>query len=167
MNGFYGNLEPVVNKMAGMLLNNKDFIKYIYYSDPNPLSQPDIENPLSLLGKRFFLQPKPPIIEVNEGGFVEMIFSGDNPNNRNGGFQTNYVITFNILVHLNTWQINGGIRPFRIMNIIDSMFNGKKILEISSKSIIPMGSKEMKFSDEFYGYKVVYVLSWNGNADCY
>lgn len=164
--GFYGNLDTVTNRMAGMLLANKDFVKYLSYTENDPLSMPDITNPIGIIGKRFFLQPKPPILIIEEGTYVEMFLARDNPQGRSGGKFTEYIITFNIICHLNSWQVLGGMRPYRIMNIIDKTFNNAKIKDISVGDITPLGSQFIRFSDQFEGYKLGYVLSWNGNLDC-
>lgn len=167
MNGFYGNLNNLTNRMAGLLIENKDFLKYLYYTNDEPLNNPDVENPLEqVLNKKFFLQPKPSSPTTEEGVIVEMFLSGDNPENANGGMFTDYVITFNVLCHLGTWGIKGGIRPYMIMGMIDSTFNNKNIKEISFSKIRPLGSKYMQFENGWQGYKLAYVLSWNGNTMC-
>mgnify|MGYP001019742212 CR=1 FL=1 len=166
MSGFYSNLETLTNRMAGMLLSNQDFVKYLYYTNDDPLSQPDISNPLSILGDKFVLQPKPSGYTTEQGVIVEMFLSGDNPNRGNGGMITEYVITFNILVHLDTWSIRNGIRPYRLLNIIDETFNDKSINEISYTKIQSLGSKYIRFDDNWAGYKLNYVLQWNGNHRC-
>lgn len=170
--GFYGHLEYITNKMAGLLLTNQEFIKYLQYDDDDPLSHPDISQ--DELGKtidklkdtRFFLQPKPSKISWQSGVYVEMFLSRDNPERRSGGLFTSYIITFNIICHLDKWTIKNGIRPYRIMNIIDYTFNGANIKDISFDEIRPLGSQFLKFADNFEGYRLGYVLTWKGNKDC-
>ena len=164
--GFYGNLNNLTNKMAGLLLSKQEFLKLLTYTDDDPLTQPDIADSLSVLNTKFFLQPKPSSFTLEEGIVVEMFLGGDNPHNVNGGMLTEYVITFNILCHLSTWNIKGGIRPYAIMSVIDSTFNNKTIKEISIGAIRPLGSKYMKFEDGWQGYKLAYTLTWNGNSVC-
>lgn len=165
-NGFYGNLENITNRMATMLLQNDDFVKYLHYTDRDPLSHKKVSNPMKLIDTKLMLQPKPDNLEEKEGIIVEMFFSGDNPSSVSGGFNTKYIIMFNIMCHTSMWKIDNGKRPYRILNIIDYTFNGKEIPEICRGQIIPLGAKFIKFADNWNGYKIAYSLSWNGNQRC-
>lgn len=164
--GFYDNLDNIINRMATMLLQNEDFVKYLYYNDPEPLSHEKVNNPLDLVGISLLKQPKSENIVKEEGTIVEIFFAGDKPSNSNSGLTTTYIITINIICHVNSWRINGGIRPYRLLSIIDSTFSGKKISDITLGQVVPLGSNGMKFADNWYGFKLNYSLTWSGNLRC-
>lgn len=164
--GFYGNLEFVTNKLAEVLLRDENFVKYLYYNDEDPLSKPTLKDPLIILNDRLVLQPKSIYLETEEGILVEMFLHGDTPQRASGGLLTEYIINFNIVCHLGSWKIKNGIRPYRVMNIIDSAFNGRKIEGVSFGSIKPLGSRFIRFADHWEGYRLSYSLTWNGNKEC-
>ena len=110
-------------------LKNKDLIKLINYNEKNPLNQPNVTSPSSLVMKKIY--PSPATLEVPEEQEVNLrIFFS------NGILQNDEVLNsrlvFQVVLHNNLWNIarkdgQKAVRAYDIMSRVVDTFEGKTI----------------------------------------
>lgn len=166
---YFEKLNNGIFEIIDMLLSNDNLCKYLVNNNFSPLSNENtpIENPRSLIMKNIFPLPKLPDAEENEKCIINVYFYNSKPYKKNSGFRS-VDLCFDIICHLNLWQIDSGIRPYAITNEIDKMFNDKIIEQLSMTNIFSDSWRNMKYSDYFYGYNLTYRLSQDSNiaGDC-
>jgi hypothetical protein len=115
----FGELNEYINNILMELITNKNLCKYLKYNDKTPLDNPDI-NGTDLLFENIF--PYPYSTDVVENAISFITIHLDNFKNIDNYFKDG-LISFNILINTDLWHINGGLRPFFIMQEIDNTFN--------------------------------------------
>lgn len=146
---------------------SQNLCKLLYYTDNNPLSQP-IGKPLNpnfprpsftsikesreyIMNKRISLKPMVPS-EEERGAFI-IVIADNFFLSENEEFKVNTLI-FDIFVHSDNWLLDNNLRPFLIMEQIDTIFNNRKIsigrLKFDSGRTIVLTS-------QFTGYQLVYT----------
>lgn len=168
---YYEELNSIVNIALSKLMDNQNICKLVSYYPKNvdfkynPLAQPNIENPANLLMDKFYPLPKTPDAETEQICFIDVNLAGGNPMRENTGFCRVQLI-FDIICHLDSWCIKGGLRPLKILSEIDGMFNNQVTdLPIVNKpqnlNFVPKN-----YSNKFYGYQLTYELQINSNIGC-
>lgn len=168
---FLAEANNILNIAVNMLLNNQNICKLLnYYSDTvnykyNPLSQPNVKNPQSLLLKNIYPMPKVPDAETKQICFIDVNIAGGDAMRTNTGFRR-VELVFDVICHLDAWIIKGGYRPIKILNEIDQMFNNQKTdLPVENKpQVMPFVPKN--YANKFYGYQIRYELIVNSNLEC-
>jgi hypothetical protein len=128
------NPDPIVATSA------KKICKLLYYTEKNPLQQPDqkrissgnpyptfetiAESQQFIMQKRVLLVPHVPAQE-DRGGFI-VSFIDDFTLSPNKIFKPNSII-FDLLIHHDDWLLDNTLRPFIIMQQIDNIFNNRKL----------------------------------------
>lgn len=150
----FQELSGYINNTLLTLIGSQDLCKLLYYNSPNPLSEPDISDTYSLLFSKIYPVPKLLYAADEAGSLLTVIFDefqlGGNVGYKNG------TIVFNIISHIDTWRIDGGLRPYSIANEIDTIFNNKRIAGIGK-----MVFDRMRFlwvNDKFSGYTLEYKI---------
>ena len=169
---FFKELEGIVNMATSMLLSSQEICKLVFYYPSNvdyqynPLSQPDIENPSSLLLENIFPIPKIPDAETEQICLIDITISGGEPMRKNPRFRK-VILSFDIICHLDAWFIKGGFRPIRLLYEIDRLFNFQmtQLNTINNPIPLPLVSKD--YSNKFYGYELSYELQLNSNIECF
>ncbi|MFA6711173.1 MAG: hypothetical protein WCS33_00455 [Candidatus Caldatribacteriota bacterium] len=144
----------------------KDLCKLLYYTETNPLQQP-MGQPLNperprpefndlkdvrdhIINQRILLVPRIPAPE-ERGGFV-VVMIGNFSLSENKQFKVNRLI-FDVLAHHDNWLLDDNLRPFVLMQQIDTIFNNRKL---------SIGRVEFKTADaivlapHILGYQLVY-----------
>lgn len=114
--------------IANRLLSNQKLLKYLKYTDANPLDNKDIENPVKeVLHKNIKIVP---LVNEKENGTestIVLVYKGANIYDSNSEFKD---VDLTILVYtpLVEWQINDvNLRPFVIMSEIEESLKNKRI----------------------------------------
>jgi hypothetical protein len=148
------NLMAVLIK----LIESQDLCKLLYYTQTNPLDQPDISDTSTLLFDKIFPIPKIPDNQQTEGNLLTVIFDDIRLDN-NIGFKDS-IVSFNIICHINQWRIDGSIRPYAIMNKIDEILNNQRVVGLGK--MIFSRSRFGTINDMFMGYRLDYkVIDFN------
>lgn len=110
-------------------LKNQDLVKLIHYNEKNPLNQPNVTSPSSLVMKKIY--PSPATLEVPELQEVNLrIFFS------NGILQNDEVLNsrlvFQVVLHNNLWNMvrkdgQKAVRAYDIMSKIVDIFEDRTI----------------------------------------
>lgn len=122
------NAYLILEKMS----NNQRLCRLLEYSARNPFSDEykDLDG-LDLINKRFYIVPKIANEDAEKKSSVVVQF--DNfMNSSNPEFKVT-TIRFDVVCPYGVWLLDdASLRPYLIMNEIDSMFNGAKIANIGT-----------------------------------
>lgn len=157
MSGKFSELNVIVNESLNMIYANQNLCKYLYYETSDPLSESDIVDTTVLLDKNIFLHPKIPTEQETTKNFLTITIDEIVPFKGNPVFREE-ILSFDIISELNSWSIDDGIRLLHIINELDNMFNNKRIKDFSLSNILFNEIMPIKYSDNYYGYKINYKL---------
>ena len=104
-------------RIAEKILEDDDICKLLYYTDANPLSQPNLteDERLKLLHKNILLVPKVPENDDIKGSYILILYDGFNQNLANPQFKDADLL-FIIVCPPENWVINDvSLRPYLIM----------------------------------------------------
>lgn len=114
-----------LQEMMKRLIANQNLCKLIYYTDKDPLNQPDIDGSL-LINNGITVIPKyNPVEEAN----AQIILTLQNANKIDSNTEFRYInFIFYVYVPITQWAIkNENLRPFLILQEIENSLNGKNI----------------------------------------
>ena len=158
--GFYRDMGSVINAVIDDICENETLIKYIYYPDTkiDPLTKSVVANPKSLIYQNIF--PMPKVIETEEKQRVLIMVDIQKVDPNRSGVNTtkDFVITFDIVCHIESWVIVGNkLRPFEIADELNDMFNCKYTAK-SIGRLIPLtpALQKMQYNKYFMGYKMAF-----------
>jgi hypothetical protein len=154
--GRFSELGSQINYVIQLLLQSQNLMKLVKYDDPNPLSQPIVTNPSSLLFDRIFPIPKVPQAIETQKTIVTVTFSNAVLDNTEK--MKDYKLIIAIISHIDIWRINGNIRPFVIANEIDSILNEKRGTRLTTGSVIFDSWIYREWNEKFCGYYLTYNL---------
>ena len=160
------SLIDVENNDQKVAESAKKICKLLYYTEPNPLEQPtqkraDEGHPCPtfetlaeahdfIMNKRVLLVPRVPA-EDERGSYIVTIVD-DFTLSENKQFKPNKIM-FDVLCHHDDWLLDKSLRPFMIMQQIDSIFNNKKL---SIGNIEFANCRSIVLTPTFMGYNLVY-----------
>ena len=149
------SIEKDMRLISNMLLKNNRLKKMLYYTVPNCLDKPNLneEQSIDMFGKNIKMVPK---IYVDNSVLNYIIISFDNftPNGTNPEFRDN-IIEFDIICHFDQWTMKDfQLRPYKIAAEIDSMFNEKHLTGIGTLKFL--GANQMILTDEYAGLCLMY-----------
>jgi hypothetical protein len=159
--GYYKELSYVIFRIFDLFLENNNLCKLMYYNEYNPLAESDFNTDL-LINNHLNPLPKRPESESDKRAIVNVYFGETNPPTNNKGSRTERIY-IDVICHLDSWLIQGGLRPYAIMNEIDSMLNGRILIKISEQDIIDRGANIIYASDYHAGYRMIYEFYNNSN----
>jgi len=168
--GFFSEYNDIINKVIELLYNDQSLMRYLMYDSDNPLEnnteQPDIVGS-SVVFDRLLPFPKSTNGVNKKGSFINVYMGSAQPQRTNSKYRDD-TIHIDIICHLDIWKIiNGNIRPYSMLNLIDKKFNNEFIENVSSlQSIYLLASSYRQFSEDFYGYTITYRVSNNSNIRC-
>lgn len=121
---FSRNITVLLNEV----LKDSDLCKLIAYNDTDPLAQPNVDDPKSLMLTRLMPYPFDTRVEITDTVQLRVYYLG-------GDFINNHQVDrakvcFDIVVAKSLWLINIGrsaIRPYEIMDKIVDDFKDKSI----------------------------------------
>ena len=143
------NLQTIVKRLS----KNQNLLKLLYYTDKNPLEQPDISEETfkkEIYEKLVKIVPRLSPKETASSIIAFRVVNGRK--NNNAEFQ-NILINFEIFVPLTQWIIkNENLRPFLIMSEIEKSLDNKTINGLGK---MEFGGFEINFlTDEMSCYSM-------------
>lgn len=136
------------------MMKNERFKKLLYYSTPDCLDRPNLndDQSIGLFNKQIKIVPK---LSVDGTVLTYVIVSFDNfTPSGNPEFRDN-IITFDIICHFDQWKLKDfELRPYKIAAEIDTMFNNKHLSGIGLLQF--MGANQIILTDEFAGLTLMY-----------
>ena len=145
-------------KIANKLVNNQKLCRLLKYQDPNPLDEETHEDVkgVDLLHKQILILPKFPEDGI-ESSFVLAVFDNFTINPTNPDFKLTR-IRFDIVCPYTEWVINeNSLRPYLIMEEIDTMFNQAKLSGIGNLQFTH--STPLVLSPQLAGYSMYYQIN--------
>lgn len=149
------NLQKIVNRLQ----SNQDLLKYLYYTDKDPLSGTDltktqIQN--EIFEKLIKVVPRVGPKETAQSIIALRIVRGDS-NPGNDEFR-DFQIGIEVFVPMTQWIIkNSNLRPFAIMGEIHKSLNNKTIDGLGK---MVGGDFQINFlTDEMSCYEMVYSIT--------
>ncbi len=169
--GRFSRLGTMVRDVAGLLLDvqSKDskiaqtakelcFLLHYTVADPLNFTPPEGEPTFEtradvekyILNEKVLLVPRIPPQE-ERGGFI-VIIADDFKLSSNEEFKMN-TLTFDVLCHYENWIIEKSLRPFEMMQRIDSIFNNRKL---SIGRVKFLTARSIVLTQYLLGYQLVY-----------
>ena len=166
---YFKDLSNKIVYILNLIKSDQDLCKLLYYSEENPLEQPDITDTQELMFRNLFPLPKNPESIKEQRALLNVYFLDSQNYKINKGFRYIY-LAFDIMCHLEVWMIFDGvdsaIRPYYISNKIDEIFNNTVIEQVSDAAIFFEEWKPVRFSDYYYGYRLIYKISESSDIGC-
>ena len=149
------NLQLIVKR----LLANQTLLKLLYYTDKDPLSQPDLTKDIikeEVFEKLVKIVPRLTPRETAKSVIAFRVVKG-NKTPTNDEFQ-NIAINFEIFVPLTQWILKSdSLRPFLIMSEIEKSLDGKIVNGLGKMST---GGFEINFlTDEMSCYEMYFNIT--------
>lgn len=145
-------------KIAHRLMTNQKICRMLKYQDPNPLDaekHEDVDG-AELLHRQILILPKFPE-EGIESSFILAVFDNFSINPSNPDFKLTR-IRFDIVCPYTEWVINeSSLRPYLIMQEIDSMFNQAKLSGIGNLQFTH--ATPLTLSPQIGGYSMYYQIN--------
>lgn len=119
------NLKKIMNR----LLANQDLIKLLYYTDADPLSNPDLtQGQIKEIAFNKLIRVIPRVEpKENSQSIIAIRILNGTTNYENSEFK-NVIISIESFVPLSQWMIAGdNLRPFAILGQIQESLNNKTI----------------------------------------
>lgn len=141
--------------IANKMLKNQDLMKLLYYTQPDCLKAPDLttDQIMSLLNTKIRIVPK---IDISPECPIQVLIAFDNflPNAFNPEYR-DHTIEFSVLCHPDHWNLgNFQLRPYKIIGLIDAMFNNQKMTGIGTLRFI--GCNDLVLNEQLMGLTAVY-----------
>ena len=141
--------------IANKMLKNQDLLKLLYYTEPDCLKAPDLttEQMMSLLNTKIRIVPK---VDIEQDCPTQVIITFDNfkPNLENPEFR-DHSISFDVLCHPDHWNLgNFQLRPYKIIGLIDAMFNNQKLTGIGTLQFL--GCNDLVLNEQLMGLTAIY-----------
>lgn len=148
------NLFRIVNKMT----TNKRLCRLLKYQDKNPFRK-ELEDPngIDMLGSHFIIVPKIPEPDGIERSYIVIVFDKFIMNAENPDFKLS-TIRFDIICPFEEWIIDAdNLRPYLIMQELDTMFNQAKLSGIGNLQFVRC--EPLVLSPQLGGYTMYYQIN--------
>ena len=137
-----------LQKIMSRLMANQNLLKLLYYTDKDPLNQPNIENEVikkEIFDKLIKITPRISPQETQTGKSIISLRVVHGSTTSNGEFR-DIVLKIESLVPLTQWFIkDDNLRPFMIMGEIENSLKGKTVNGLGK---IQGGDFELSFLTE-------------------
>lgn len=127
-------------KIANILMSNKDICRLLKYQTKDPFAlidpktgkdQPDVDG-VDLINKQILIVPKIFDDSTEKMSYITAIFDDYTVNTLNPEFKVS-TLRFDIACPYDEWILNAHtLRPYLIMQQIDTEFNGRKLAGIGN-----------------------------------
>ena len=148
------NLFRILNKV----ITNQRVCRLLKYQDDDPFNKerPDV-NGLDLIHKQICIIPKIPEVDNLEMSYINIVFDKFIVNSNNPDFKIS-TVRFDIICPFNEWIVNSSnLRPYLIMQEIDTMFNQAKMSGIGNLQFV--SSSALTLSPHLGGYSMLYSIN--------
>lgn len=145
-------------KVANKIIHNQKICRLLKYQDTNPFDEekyPDVDG-VDLLHKQVIIVPKFPE-EGIECSFIVAVFDNFTINPNNPDYKLTR-IRFDIVCPYSEWVIDqGSLRPYLIMQEIDTLFNQAKLSGIGNLQFTH--ATPLVLSPQMGGYSMYYQIN--------
>lgn len=141
--------------IANKLMQNQRICRLLKYQVRDPFSEkyPDVDG-LDLINKQILIIPKVFDNDTEKTSYITMLFNSFYPVLGNPEFKT-ATIRFDIVCPYEEWLLDEhSLRPYLLMQEIDTMFNGSKLAGIGNLWF--SGSKPLNLSPWLGGFTMQY-----------
>lgn len=153
----FDEIDKIKSQIKDRVLSNQNLLKYIYYGDDDPLSEKDIEDLSLVVDKYVFFKPKMLDTLKEQKAYLTLTTSGSP--DYSGERITNVTFTFNILTHLEIYDLaDGSTRAWRICKELSDLFtdtNGSWIGNCEMEDFYEVA----EVSNEYYCIVLKFVMS--------
>lgn len=153
----FDEMDKIKSQIKDRVLSNQNLLKYIYYGDDDPLSEKDIEDLSLVVDKYVFFKPKMLDTLKEQKAYLTLTTSGSP--DYSGERITNVTFTFNILTHLEIYDLaDGSTRAWRICKELSDLFtdtNGSWIGNCEMEDFYEVA----EVSNEYYCIVLKFVMS--------
>lgn len=120
-----GEMGRNLQKIMKRLLANQNLCKLLYYTDPDPLGQPDIQDTSILYGKQITINPQYNPVEKDYSVVVPLVLHGHR--GKNDEF-TDILVRIYVYVPQTQWVIKSdNLRPYLILGELQNSLEDKNI----------------------------------------
>ena len=147
------DLKDVMFKILG----NEDLLKLLKYTTPDSLTKTNLtpEEKTGMINSHIKVVPKLPTPE-DVGSYIIILFDTFTTNSNNPVYRDN-VIMFDVICHTDTWVMDDYmLRPYKIMDQIDRMFNNTKLNGIGKVEFVAANS--LILTSELAGFTMMYKV---------
>lgn len=159
--GNFRNFNALMVEIVDKLKQDDDLGKLLLFNDKDPLSHEllnqDEKNDL-VYSK---IYPIPFLGDMDEeGSFLIITFDKISQSTENPKFK-NFIISVDVISHVNLWGTKGGLRPFLLMERVDSILNQNRFsgigkLQFVDSSLMVLTSEQMGYSLKYYNVEFNY-----------
>lgn len=153
----FDEMDKIKSQIKDRVLSNQNLLKYIYYGNDDPLSEKDIEDLSLVVDKYVFFKPKMLDTLKEQKAYLTLTTSGSP--DYSGERITNVTFTFNILTHLEIYDLaDGSTRAWRICKELSDLFtdtNGSWIGKCEMEDFYEVA----EVSNEYYCIILKFVMS--------
>lgn len=153
----FDEMDKIKSQIKDRVLSNQNLLKYIYYGNDDPLSEKDIEDLSLVVDKYVFFKPKMLDTLKEQKAYLTLTTSGSP--DYSGERITNVTFTFNILTHLEIYDLaDGSTRAWRICKELSDLFtdtNGSWIGNCEMEDFYEVA----EVSNEYYCIILKFVMS--------
>lgn len=145
-------------RIANMLINNQRICRLLKYQvrDPFSLKYPNVDG-IELLGKQILIVPKTFDDSTEKMSYVTAIFDTFTVNQINPDFKVS-TVRFDIACPYDEWTLDDqSLRPYLIMQEIDTMFNQGKLAGIGNLQFYR--AEALTLSPQIGGYSMSYQIN--------
>lgn len=149
-----------LQKIMSRLMANQNLLKLLYYTDKDPLKQPNIENEIvkkEIFDKLIKITPRISPQETQTGKSIISLRIVHGGTTSNGEFR-DIVLKIESIVPLTQWFVkDDNLRPFMIMGEIENSLKGKTVNGLGK---IQGGDFELSFlTEEISCYEQGFVIT--------
>ena len=152
-------------KIANKLMQSKKICRLLKYQTKDPFlnqdpitgkDQPDVDG-IELIHKQILIVPKVFDDSTEKMSYVISVFDDFTVNQLNPDFKVS-TVRFDIACPYDEWILNGNsLRPYLIMEEIDTLFNGKKLAGIGNLQFYR--ADNLTLSPYIGGYSMRYKIN--------
>lgn len=150
------SIEKDIDIITQRICSNKRLQKLLYYTVPNALNKPDLneDEQIEIFQRNIKIVPKL-YIDGSVLNYIILSFDDFTPNATNPEFRDN-IISFDIICHFDQWKMQGfELRPYRIAAEIDTMLNDTYLTGIGKLQFL--GCNQLLLNDEYAGLTLKYA----------
>lgn len=147
-------LNQNVKIIVDTILSGQNLCKLLYYPSKSPLLEADLSDTSILLFSSIFPTPFTPTIEEDAKSIITIVLDDFALGRDNNAFKTSKIV-FNVLIHLDLWLLDDTkIRPYSILNEIDTLFNQQRIATIGKLEFV--SSRWISVNNKWHGYQILF-----------
>lgn len=146
------DLKRILNK----ILKNDKLVKLLYYNQSNVDNLPNLTNTekAALIHDYIKIVPRLPK-DLESKNYLIIQMDQFTPASADDNRYRSFLLSFDVLCHADTWVMDDYmLRPFKILQELDSMFNMSKLHSLGPVSFA--SANQIIINEELMGYSIYY-----------